>query len=485
MSTTSTAADLAAHLAVRHPEIGGDDLAAIAADAVTMTAPRAYASLAGRLAPVRADDAIADEVERWLVEHGAGAFAGARERAYARPGYVDVDAAILALGRLEGWADHQVRTDAHLDAVYSASPVTEHHGVIRRLLAAFASAASRGDVRYTCTPLGAPVTTPNGVADQTTRRIRVEVESGGGVWSHRCYRMVTVLTVTEDDYGVSGWSAARGAARVTSRSLTNDEVTVFGGYAVGRMIGTLWMSNGLEREKITSWLDAPWREYALTGLASLAARADDDGASAIALAKYLADPRACRESDQRLLKAVVRSIDPDRKVWDRWIDEPTSDLGEIVSEELWAPDWYDDLDITIEIEASYALDPDREGRVRAQTWARREEWRRLLLALSESPAAEELDCWQEWHPFGDTPDSVRTHWASQEEVSHCEELLAGMGWRTSRGEYQDLGEGLVALTAQPPLGWDAEWPDAIRQDGDDVTAVLPLGPLPSASGEEE
>ena len=60
-----------------------------------------------------------------------------------------------------------------------------------------------------------------------------------------------------------------------------------------------------------------------------------------------------------------------------------------------------------------------------------------------------------------------------------------MGWRTSRGEYQDLGEGLVALTAQPPLGWDAEWPDAIRQDGDDVTAVLPLGPLPSASGEEE
>ena len=52
MSTTSTAADLAAHLAVRHPEIGGDDLAAIAADAVTMTAPRAYASLAGRLAPV-------------------------------------------------------------------------------------------------------------------------------------------------------------------------------------------------------------------------------------------------------------------------------------------------------------------------------------------------------------------------------------------------------------------------------------------------
>lgn len=114
----------------------------------------------------------------------------------------------------------------------------------------------------------------------------------------------------------------------------------------------------------------------------------------------------------------------------------------------------------------------------ADSAARREEWHRLLLGLHNSPVAE-LDSWQEWHPWVGEDGETRLPYATPDEVARAEELLAGMGWRVGRGEYPDLGEGLVALTAQAPEGWDSAWPEAAREDGDDVLPVLPLGPLTS------
>lgn len=184
---------------------------------------------------------------------------------------VDVDAAALQLGARD---IHQLTSAKALSDLGEASP--NGLGVLKRMLAAFRSASTRGGVTLTATPLGQVWYEENGCATDASMRMRLVVASDGGVWSARRYKMVTVVTISQDEYGVHSWGAGPGVVCVTSRD--GQDQTLFAGRSVGQMIGSLYLGRGLARNLIADTIHdatakpAPaWHAQARRQLAELAA----------------------------------------------------------------------------------------------------------------------------------------------------------------------------------------------------------------------
>lgn len=184
---------------------------------------------------------------------------------------VDVDAAALQLGARD---IHQITSAKALSELGEASPLGL--GVLKRMLAAFRSASTRGGVTFTATPVGQMWYEENGVATDASVRMRLVVTSDGGVWSSRQYKMVTVVTISQDEYGVHSWGAGRGVVCVTGRD--GQDRTLFAGRSVGQMIGSLHLGRGLARNMIADTIreatakPAPaWHTTARRQIAELAA----------------------------------------------------------------------------------------------------------------------------------------------------------------------------------------------------------------------
>jgi hypothetical protein len=304
-------------------------------------------------------NALLDAARRWLTVNEAGVFADAHRRAFRRPGYVDVDAAILGMGRLTQFAGWGVRSARHLQQVLDESPVADRYGIVKRLLAAFTSAAARGGVDWVAEPLGEPWEEHAGLGWETFRRVRLTISNGGGVWSARAYRMTVVVTVVEDEWGVHSWSAGRGVARVTSRSRDRDsrsDATLFGGHAVGQAIASLFFREGLARNAMGSWCFPPreapaWHGEALRGLAQIVTWAADrgDASGAFALTAYLAgeyvDPSPAR--NVLLLDKVISALGRSERAgaihaaYAAWKDEPSEMLSDKIADAFAGDsDWH-------------------------------------------------------------------------------------------------------------------------------------------------
>ena len=200
---------------------------------------------------------------------------------------IDVDAALIALGAktLDGQPNRPyLRSGLNgIEGIYNAAPVeaADANSVLKRLMAALRSAWSRGGVEFSAERIGKPIGEEYGTCWQTSARFRITVSSTGGLWTHRSYRMVTVATVTEDEYGTHGWFSERGAAYVTSND--REDATVFGGYAVGAAIAHLYFARGCARQEISSVISsstsepAPaWHAHARGELAELISLGVDD-----------------------------------------------------------------------------------------------------------------------------------------------------------------------------------------------------------------
>jgi len=200
---------------------------------------------------------------------------------------IDVDAALIALGAktLDGQPNRPcIRGGLNgIEEIYNAASieVADANSVLKRLMAALHGAWSRGNVEFSAERIGEPIGEEYGTCWQTSARLRITVSSTGGLWKHRSYRMVTVATVTEDEYGTHGWFGGRGAAYVTSND--GEDATVFGGYAVGAAIAHLYFARGCARRKISSVISsatsepAPaWHAHARGELAELISLGMDD-----------------------------------------------------------------------------------------------------------------------------------------------------------------------------------------------------------------
>lgn len=188
---------------------------------------------------------------------------------YPHEGYVDVDAALVALGAERDWDNPNAPRGC--DSVWKIQELDlERHGILRRMLAALKSAPARGAVKFDSEFVSEPISETDGENHVISRRMRIEISSPGGVWSSRAYRMVTVVTIMEDEYGWSGYVPSRGAIRVTPRDGSETEATVFGGGVAGKLIASLFFEQGVARNTISEWLQEEEESRWVPALAELA-----------------------------------------------------------------------------------------------------------------------------------------------------------------------------------------------------------------------
>ena len=149
-----------------------------------------------------------------------------------------------------------IRNSMDLGQLWEAQRSSDH-GVVKRLLAAFSSASTRGGVTFQAERLRMEFEEDYHMTSSTVATVRVTVTSSGGRWSYRAYRMVGVLRVTEDGFGVHGWYPLSGAAVVTSRKRDTEDRTLFGGLALGQMIGSLYFGRGCARNEMSDLCSEP------------------------------------------------------------------------------------------------------------------------------------------------------------------------------------------------------------------------------------
>jgi hypothetical protein len=213
---------------------------------------------------------------------------------------------------------------------------TGEHTVIIRLAAAMHSAARRGGTHDTglassssfvyIRPIRS-VRTSSGTGYRST--IRIEIDSDGGQFSYRRYRMIAIADVTEDTYGCQWWTVRSGSARVSSNS-SDPEWSYFGGKLVGQWIADLYFGRLAGRREI-SWMlqpeaspaepgqEAPeWHRHVRGQLALLVRRVhewsitEQDMACPVAMRKYAEDMAGAlllvTESPTSALIAAVDSL---------------------------------------------------------------------------------------------------------------------------------------------------------------------------------
>lgn len=192
-----------------------------------------------------------------------------------------------------------------LEEAYKANPVPEL-SVLKRFFAADRSAARRGNVTFTHRPVGRVRYEENGATWETCTRIRVQIDSDGGHWSARKYKMIALIEVSVDEYGVTWWGPLSGAAKVVGAS---GDQTIFYGAVVARTIGKLFFHEGLAKRFIeetiaaaTATADTPppeWHAHARAQLGELVGYGNDDLSGQVATLIRIA-----AASQERILATV-------------------------------------------------------------------------------------------------------------------------------------------------------------------------------------
>lgn len=176
-----------------------------------------------------------------------------------------------------------------LEEAYKANPVPEL-SVLKRFFASEHSAARRGNVTFKHRQIGRVRNEENGATWETCTRIRVQIDSDGGHWSACKYRMIAILDISVDEYGVTGWGPLSGSAKVVGAS---GDQTIFHGSVVARAIGNLFFKEGLAKQFIASSVavaaatttgDNPapkWHAHARAQLGELVGYGSDDPSSQV------------------------------------------------------------------------------------------------------------------------------------------------------------------------------------------------------------
>jgi hypothetical protein len=208
---------------------------------------------------------------------------------------INVDATTGILG-LNGYCGIR-----ELEEAYNASPDPEL-SVLKRLFAAIRSASRRGNVKFTHRPVGRVRYEENGATLETCTRIRVQIDSDGGHWSARKYKMVAMLDISVDEYGVTWWGPLSGAAKVVGAS---GDQTIFYGTVVAHTIGSLFFRTGLAKRFIIAaatteeTTDPDWHTHARAQLGELVGYGNDDLSGQVATLIRIA-----AASQERILATV-------------------------------------------------------------------------------------------------------------------------------------------------------------------------------------
>ena len=238
------------------------------------------------------------------------------------------------------------------------------HGILKRMLAAFRSAGSRGhgDSQWNVTWDGRPSSYKNGAIGEIHRTGVFTCWSRAGRWSGRPWRLEAPIRISIDDDSVE-WFGAEGGASGTLivGSKEKEEETAFKGVSVALLAIEVFRRCVMHRyidEQIYSADRTPdWHKHALRGVAQIIYAHPNDDLGRLFLHQLLCDQRV----DQALAapgvlealvyalsdggsEAVSEAVNTAWSKWKRSSDQDLSSLIEAESNTTGVDPWYWDED---------------------------------------------------------------------------------------------------------------------------------------------